>query len=71
MNVNSVNGEVPEFTGDQATKLQRKFNENVKITAKEHIDMKHRDQCMDKLKSLAVPFQTMELAIGSIMKEIF
>ena len=62
MHVNSVNGEVPEFTGDQATKLQRKFNENIKITAKEHIDMKHWDQCMDKLKSLAVQGNNLELA---------
>ena len=54
LHLNSVNGEVPEFTGNQATKLQRKFNDNVKINEKEHIDMKHRDQCMEKLKSLAV-----------------
>ena len=32
----------------QATNLQRKFDEKVKITAKGHIYMKHRDQCMDK-----------------------
>ena len=53
MHVNSVNGKVPKFSGDQATKLQRKFNEKVKITAKAHIDMKQRDQCMDKLKPLS------------------
>ena len=39
-----VNCEVPEYTGVQATSLQRKLNENVKITAKEHIAMKHMDQ---------------------------
>ena len=53
MHVNSVNGKVAEFTEDQATKLQRKFNEKVKIIAKAHIDMTQRDQCMDKLKPLS------------------
>ena len=59
---NPVNCEVPEYTGVQAISLQRKLNEIVKITAKEHIDMKHRDQCMDKLKSLAVQGKNLELA---------
>ena len=60
-----MNGEAPNFTGDQATKLQRKFNEDVKITAKAHIDMKHRDQCMDKLKTLAVQGKNLELAAAA------
>ena len=59
---NPVNCEVPEYTGVQATSLQRKLNENVKITAKEHIAMKHMDQWMGKLKSIAVQGKNLELA---------
>ena len=50
----------------QATNLQIKFDEKVKITAKGHIYMKHRDQCMDKLKRLAVQGKNLELVARSV-----
>ena len=49
-----VEGEVTELS----------FQENSRITdiAKKHMQKKHKDQCMEKVKSLAVQGQTLALA---------
>ena len=65
MQINSVNGEVPQFTGDQATSLTRKFNNNVKSSVKNHLDKQHKERCDDKLKSLAVQGRNLELAAAA------
>ena len=54
MHDNTVNGEVPEFTGSQAASLARKFDNNVKDAAKAHVNKQHEEQCREKLRSLAV-----------------
>ena len=59
---NTVNGEVPEFTGSQAAGLSRKFNNNVKDAAKAHMNKQHEEQCREKLRSLAVQGKNLELA---------
>ena len=48
--------------GVNAARLQAKFNDKVKSTAKEHMDKKHEERCQEKLKSLAVQGKTLELA---------
>ena len=62
VHVNTVGGEVPEFTGPQAASLANKFNNNVKNAAKAHIDKQHEEQCKEKLKTLAVQGKNLELA---------
>ena len=62
---NTVGGEVPRFTGDQATKLTHKFNTTVKNTAIAHVHNKHKEQCKEKLKSLAVQGKNLELAASA------
>ena len=65
MQINSVNGEVPQFTGDQATSLTRKFNNNVKSSVKKRLDKQHKERCDDKLNSLAVQGRNLELAASA------
>ena len=65
MDKNTVGGEVPRFTGDHATKLTHKFNTIVKNTAIAHVHNKHKEQCKEKLKTLAVQGKNLELAASA------
>ena len=50
MHLNSVNGEAPEFTGDQSTKLTREFNNDVRSSAVKHMDTQQKERFDDNLK---------------------
>ena len=65
MQVSSVNSKVPQFTGDQATSLTRKFINNVNSSFRKHLNKQHKERCDDKLKSLAVQGRNLELAVAA------
>jgi hypothetical protein len=60
--LNTVDDEVPTFTGENAKKLQCQFNTKVRDTVKTHIKGKHNETCLEKVKSLAVQGKTLALA---------
>ena len=60
--LNSVQGETPTFTGEDAARLQSQFNTKVTDTVKKHMTNKHKEACMEKVKSLVVQGNTLALA---------
>ena len=60
--LNSIQGEIPTFTGEDAAKLQSQFNTKVRDTVKTHMTTKHKETCMEKVMSLAVQGNTLALA---------
>ena len=60
--LNSVQGEAPTFTGENAVRLQCQYNTKVRDTVKTHMEGQHKERCMDKVKSLAVQGRTLALA---------
>ena len=55
-------GEVPVFSGDQASKLQHQINVLVKNHAKKTIFTNHTKESHDKVKSLVVQGKNLDLA---------
>ena len=51
-----------QFTGDQAGKLQHKFNTNVTKQAKASLITKHTKESHEKVKSLVVQGKNLALA---------
>ena len=61
-NLHTVEGEMPEFTGEDSVKLQCQFNSKVSTSVKKHMEEEHMRKCSEKVKSLAVQGQTLALA---------
>ena len=58
--LNSVQGE--NFTGEDAARLQSQFNTKVTDTVKKDMTNKHKEEYMEKMKSLVVQGNTLALA---------
>ena len=54
VHLNTAQDEIPQYTREQAAKLQHNFNNSVKNTAKTHIDISHIEETQKKVKSLVV-----------------
>ena len=48
-----MNGEVPELTGPQAASLARQLNNNVKNSAKAHMEKQREEQCREKTEVIS------------------
>jgi acetolactate synthase small subunit len=66
VHLNTAQDEIPQYTGEQAAKLQHNFNNSVKNTAKTHIEMAHTEKTQNKVKSLEV--QGVNLALAAAEK---
>ena len=61
-NLHTVEGEMPEFTGEDSVKLQCQFNIKVSTSVKKHMEEEHMRKCSEKVKSLAVQGQNLAQA---------
>ena len=62
LNMCAPSGEAPTFTGEQATKLQHKFNMSVRKQAKTNLTVKHTQESHEKVKYLTVQGRNLALA---------
>ena len=62
LQLNTVQGEIPHFTGERAATLQHQFNSEVRSTLKKHIQSSHDTVWRDHVKSLTVQGNTLALA---------
>ena len=62
LQLNTVQGEIPHFTGERAATLQHQFNSEVRSTLKKHIQSSHDTVWRDPVKSLTVQGNTLALA---------
>ena len=62
LNMCATSGEAPTFTGEQAAKLQHRFNMSVRKQAKTNLLVKHTQESHEKVKSLVVQGRNLALA---------
>ena len=62
LNLCAIGGEAPTFSGEQASKLQHKFNLSVRKQVKTNLLVNHSEESHDKVKSLAVQGRNLALA---------
>ena len=64
LHLNTVQGEVPTFTGDRAASLQHNFNSSVRTTLKNHMQSSRDETWRDHVKTLTVQGNTLALAVA-------
>ena len=62
LNLCAIGGEAPTFSGEQASKLQQKFNLSVRKQVRTNLLMNHSEKIHDKVKFLAVQGRNLALA---------
>ena len=62
LQLNTVQGEIPEFTGERAATLQHKFNSDVRSTLKCHMQSSRDTAWRNHVKTLTVQGNTLALA---------
>ena len=60
--LNTVQGEIPEFSGERATQLQHNFNSNIRNEIKRHMQSSRDSVWREHIKSLTVQGKTLALA---------
>ena len=62
LNLNTVNGEVPSFTGDKAKHLTAVFNHGVQSAVKSSVNLQTQKQLIEHVKSLTLQGNILSLA---------